>query len=149
MTLPEPDSSAPDLFVPALPHIVIDPAGNHALAGMKCASCGIVVEGERLACPACGARDSLGPVRLARSGRIAAHTVVHRSLPGVEVPFVSVVVDLDDGGSVRGTLTGVDPLDDLGGERRVAMVFRDSRQRDRSGRPFLCYTFVPERSAAA
>jgi uncharacterized OB-fold protein len=145
----EANLATPDDFVPAVPHIRIDPAGGHALAGTRCGACGNVFEGERLACPACGARDSLEALHLARAGRIAAHTVVHRSLPGVEVPFVSVVVDLDRGGSVRGKLTGVDPLGDLSGEQRVAMVFRGTGQRDHSGKPFLCYYFVPEGSAAA
>ena len=33
------------------------------------------------------------------------------------------------------------------GERRVEMVFRDTGQRDKEGRPFLCYFFVPEKGA--
>ena len=135
-------------YVPALPHIVVDPSGDHALMGTKCSACGATIEGERLACPACGARDTLKSVRLAQSGRIAAHTVVHRSFPGVKTPFVFVVVDLDGGGTVRGTLVDVDPLAELPAEQRVDMVFRDTGQHDPDGKPFLSYYFVPEGSAA-
>jgi uncharacterized OB-fold protein len=97
-----------------------------------------------MACPACGATDALERVRLGSQGTIHAHTVVHRSYPGVKTPFVSVVVDLDGGGTVRGTLTDVDPLAHLPVDLRVDMVFRDTGQRDKEGRPFLSYFFVPE-----
>lgn len=131
-------------FVPAVPHLHIAADGSHALTGSRCGACGVVIEGERLACPACAARDSLAPVQLSRHGRIAAHTVVHRSFPGVKTPFVFVVVDLDDGGSVRGTLLDVDPLADIAPEQCVEMVFRDTGQVDPAGKAFLCYYFVPE-----
>jgi uncharacterized OB-fold protein len=129
--------------VPALPHIVIGVQGLPVLSGMRCAACGVVLEGERTACPACGARGSLEAIELGRTGTIAAHTLVCRSLPGVAAPFLSVVVDLDGGGTVRGTLSGTEPP----ASQRVAMVFRDSGQRTREGKPFLCYYFEPEGSA--
>lgn len=128
-------------FVPALPHIATSADGRHFLKGVRCPACGAVMEGERLGCPACGNR-TVEPAELATSGAIAAHTVVHRSFPGVTTPFVSVVVDLDNGGSVKGTLTGVDPL--APPPERVRMVFRDTGQKDPQGLPFLCYVFVPE-----
>lgn len=134
--------------VPALPHLRIAPDGDHALMGMRCGACGAVIEGDRLACPACGARDALAPCRLGSAGRIAAHTVVHRSFPGVRTPFVFVVVDLDGGGSVRGTLVDVDPLTEIPAGQRVDMVFRDAGQADPAGRPFLCYYFIPQGAAA-
>lgn len=134
--------------VPALPHIIIDSGGHHGLAGMRCAACGAVVIGARLACPACGARGSSENIRLADHGVVRAHTVVHRSFPGVATPFVAVVVDLDGGGSVRGTLTDVDPLAELPVGMRVETVFREAGQHDREGRPFLCYFFVPEKDQA-
>lgn len=135
-------------YVPALPHIRVDPVGGHALMGARCSACDAVIEGERLACPACGTRDTLRPVRLGRTGRIAAHTVVHRSYAGVKVPFVFVVVDLDGGGSVRGTLIDADPLAELAAEQRVDMVFRDTGQKDPDGKSFLSYYFVSQGSAA-
>lgn len=128
--------------VPALPHIVLAPDGTPALIGTRCGACGAVVEGTRLACPACGARDALATAPFAGAGTIHAHTVVHRSYPGVETPFVAVVVDLDGGGTLRGTLREADPL--APPPDRVALRFVDSGQRDRQGRPFLSYVFVPE-----
>ena len=136
------DASTPAAdFVPALPHIATAPDGHLYLGGTRCSACGAVMEGPRLGCPACGSR-AVEPVELASSGTIAAHTVVHRSFPGVATPFVSVVVDLDGGGAVKGTLAGVDPL--ATPPDRVRMVFRDTGQVDPQGRPFLCYVFEPE-----
>lgn len=128
-------------FVPALPHMAVAADGHHYLKGTRCPACGAVMEGQRLGCPACGSR-TVEPVELATTGTIAAHTVVHRSFPGVTTPFVSVVVDLDHGGAVKGTLAGVDPL--APPPKRVRMVFRDTGQKDPQGQPFLCYVFVPE-----
>jgi len=139
---------SPGDLVPALPHIRIDERGRPMLAGSRCSACGVVVEGERVACPACGARGSLKVEALGRTGTVAAHTLVSRSLPGVRTPFFSVVVDLDGGGSVRGTLNGVDPKAELPAGQRVEMVFGESAQRNAEGKQFLCYHFEPEGSAA-
>ena len=53
-----------------------------------------------------------------------------------------MIVDLDGGGSVRGTLADVDPLAEP--PERVEMVLRETSQNDRGGRPYACYFFVPE-----
>lgn len=129
-------------YVPALPYLTIGPDERHVLCGQRCGACGAVIAGERLACPACGGRDRVEPVSLATSGSVHAHTVVYRSYPGVKTPFVAVTVALDGGGTVRGTLTDIDPLAPLPDDMRVEMVFRDTGQRDAQGRRFLSYFFV-------
>jgi len=133
-------------FIPALPHLRVTPEGA-ALFGTRCGSCNAMVEGERLACPSCGARDTLAFEPFAQTGTVHAHTVVHRSYPGVPTPFVSVIVDLDGGGTLRGTLREIDPLAPLPEPCRVELRFIDAGQTDPQGRPFLCYDFVPERTA--
>jgi len=125
--------------------MVCDAAGHYALHGVRCRACGAVIAGERLACPACGARDSFDRIELSTAGTVRAHTVVHRSFPGVKTPFVAVVVDLDGGGAVRGTLIDVDPLGPV--PAHVKMVFRDSGQQDKQGKPFISYMFVPSGGA--
>ena len=37
------------------------------------------------------------------------YSIVHRSFPGVEVPYVSAIVDLEGGGTVKGNLIDVEP----------------------------------------
>jgi uncharacterized OB-fold protein len=131
-------------YIPALPHIGLDADGRYRLYGMRCSACGCVVEGERLACPACANRLKLERLPLASTGRVHTNTVVHRSYPGVRTPFVAVIVDLDGGGTVRGTLSDIDPEAELPRDLRVRMVFGDSGQRDPQGRSLLCYCFVPD-----
>ena len=36
-------------------------------------------------------------------------TIVHRSVPGVPVPYVSALVDLDGGGTVKANLSNIPP----------------------------------------
>ena len=90
------------------------------------------------------------PVRLANHGTLYNYTVVHRSYPGVPVPFVSAIVDLADGGSLRGTLLGVDPDPTaLEAGMPVEVVFRDTGQISKEGQSFLAYYFVPRTGAAS
>ena len=105
--------------VPLVDYLVIDGAEPH-LAGNVCTGCGAVYVDRRNACGRCGG-TGLSRRRLADSGTLVAFTVVHRSAPGVEVPFVSGVVRLDGGGTVRANLL-VDPEPEritLGGRMRL------------------------------
>jgi uncharacterized OB-fold protein len=47
--------------------------------------------------------------KLATTGQVRSFTIVHRTVPGVPAPYVSVLVDLDGGGSVKGNLQNVAP----------------------------------------
>src|SRR5258706_7746034 len=133
---------------PALPHLALAADGAHRLTGMRCGNCGMVVEAQRLACPACGERQRLETIALSTRGSVHTCSLVHRSYPGVAVPFYAAVVDLDGGGSLRGTLTGVDPSSDMPVGLRVEMVFGESGQQDRQGRALIAYCFIPERGPA-
>jgi uncharacterized OB-fold protein len=128
-------------YAPALQNLVIDENGAPRLLGSYCSACGETVNRQRIACPACGDRTASSAGTLGGTGTVHVHTVVHRSYPGVATPFVAVVVDLDSGGTLMGTLVDVDPLSPPPG--RVELVFRDSGQRTHQGLPFLCYYFIP------
>jgi uncharacterized OB-fold protein len=80
-----------------------------ALQANRCEGCGALFLDRRIACARCGGR-SFARHRLADTGRLRTFTIVTRSRPGVAVPFVSAVVDLDGGGVVRANLTGVEPV---------------------------------------
>lgn len=138
-------TDAPDTpgMAPALPHIALAADGRHSLTGMRCPACGAVVEGQRLACPKCGERKALESVALGTRGSVHTCSLVHRSYPGVAVPFYTVVVDLDGGGTVRGTLRGLAPSNEMPTGLRVTMLFGDSGQRDGEGRALISYHFVP------
>lgn len=46
---------------------------------------------------------------LAPTGVVRSFTIVHRTVPGVPAPYVSALVDLDGGGSVKGNVLNVPP----------------------------------------
>lgn len=126
------------------PFIRRDERGAPFLAGSRCDACGHIFVGERGACARCTARGRISSWRLAESGRVYVHTVVHRSFPGVSVPFVDVIVDLDDGAHLKGTLLGVDA--DSGTELfdlPVRVVFHEAAPANMPGVPHLTYAFEP------
>ena len=99
---------APAGRITAQDYIVLGDGGAY-LAGSRCTACNAVFLGERRVCAACGARERMATLRLGDRGRVYSCTTVCRSFPGVPVPFVMAVVDLDDGPALRGTLCDVDP----------------------------------------
>ncbi|MDN7184433.1 OB-fold domain-containing protein [Caballeronia sp. SEWSISQ10-4 2] len=132
--------------VPAVPFLVVAPDGRAHLVGSRCMDCGAIMPGRRIACAACGARGRLESIQLAESGRLCSYTVVHRSFPGVMTPFVAAIVNLDGGGTLKGTLTDVTPDPrTLPYDMPVEIVYRDSGQKAADGSTFLSYYFVPSR----
>lgn len=47
--------------------------------------------------------------KLATTGVVRSFTIVHRTVPGIPAPYVSALVDLDGGGSVKANLLNVPP----------------------------------------
>jgi len=86
----------------------------------------------------------MSPCRLAESGKVYVHTIVHRSFPGVPTPFIDVIVDLHDGAYLKGTLLGVEP--DPGKaffDLPVKVVFLEEAPVNMPGAPHLTYAFEP------
>lgn len=121
--------------------------GRPRLAGSKCEACGEVFVGERKVCANCAARDRMVPVDLSTRGKLYNFTVVHRSYPGIATPFVSAIVDLDGGGSLKGNLIDVDPDPaKLSFDMPVEVIFADAGRADRQGGRYLTYFFKPTSS---
>jgi uncharacterized protein len=128
--------------IAAVPYVVISDDGDHHLIGSRCGHCDATLVGRRVACAACGANDSIVHIQLATTGRIRTCTVINRSYPGVPVPFVAAVVDIDGGGVVRGTFYGdipADPVAAVGNPVRICV--EDTGQRDALGRHFYAQVF--------
>ena len=118
--------------------------GKPYLAGSKCGKCGETFLGEREVCAKCGARDKMQAKRLADTGKLYNYTVVYRSFPGIQVPYVSAIVDLDGGGTVKGNLIEVEPdPKKLKFDMPVKVVYRDAGRKDKEGNSYLAYFFVP------
>lgn len=78
-----------------------------ALIAHECLDCGARFFDRRNACASCGGRE-FAEARVADTGKVKAFTVVRRAMPGVPVPYVSGIIETDDGTTVRGNVIGVD-----------------------------------------
>ena len=116
--------------------------GDAWIQGYRCAACGAVMPVATMACRACASRTAPEAYRSAETGTLYTWSVVHRSYPGVEVPFVSAIVDLVGGLSFKGTLKGVEP-DALKAGMPVRLVFDDAGGAvDTDGNPYVGFHFV-------
>jgi uncharacterized OB-fold protein len=130
-----------------VPFLKIPPEGAPYLEGFRCGACDAVVLEDRRGCPSCCAVGSLAPARLAHRGRLYKYTIVHRSFPGVPTPFISAIVDLEGGGSLKGNLIDVAPEPDaIAFDMPVKVVIRDAGRTDAQGGSYLAYFFVPDAS---
>ena len=118
--------------------------GAPYLEGHRCGACGAVFLGERKVCSKCMARDRIEAVKLSDRGTLYVYSIVHRSFPGIEVPYVSAVVDLEGGGTVKGNLIDVEPdPEKIRMGMPVRVVFKDAGRKDREGNSYLSYFFAP------
>ncbi len=130
--------------LPVVPFLKIPADGDPYLEGSKCKECEAIFLGERSVCAKCGARDKIGPVKLANQGELYVYSIVHRSFPGVEVPYVSAVVDLDGGGTVKGNLINIDPVPEkIQPGMPVEVVYKIAPRKDNEGNEYLTYYFQP------
>ena len=115
------------------------------MEGHKCEACGAVYLGERIVCSKCGARDQIGPTKLSNKGKLYAYSIVFRSFPGIEVPYISAIVDLEGGGTVKGNLIGIDPdPEKIEFDMAVDVVYKDALGRkDNDGNSYISYFFQP------
>jgi len=130
--------------LPIVDFLKIPESGDPYLEGHKCRSCGAVFLGARDVCSKCGTRGQLSPVQLSNRGELYVYSIIHRSFPGVEVPYVSAVVDLEGGGTVKGNLSGVEPDPKkirLG--MPVQVTYQIAPRKDAEGNEYLMYTFQP------
>jgi uncharacterized OB-fold protein len=127
-------------------YLKIPDSGEPYLEGYKCGNCNAVFLGVRSVCSKCGARDQMDTVTLANSGKLYSYSIVHRSFPGIDVPYVSAVVDLDDGVAIKGNLIDVEPDPaKIAFDMPVEVVFKDALGRkDRDGNSYLSYFFKPK-----
>jgi uncharacterized OB-fold protein len=131
--------------LPVVDFLKIPADGEPYLEGHRCKACGAVFLGERSVCSKCGTRNQIEAIHLSDRGRLHVYSIVHRSFPGIEVPYVSAVVDLEGGGTVKGNLIGVppDPAKIALG-MPVRVVFKDALGRkDKQGNSYLSYFFEP------
>lgn len=131
--------------LPVVPWLKDAASNDPYLEGHKCGDCGSIFLGERSTCSKCGARDEMSPTRLSTKGKLYSFSIVYRSFPGIQVPYISAIVDLDGGGTIKGNLIGVEPDPaNIEFDMDVDVVFEDALGRkDADGNSYLSYFFKP------
>ena len=111
------------------------------LVAHECTGCGARYFDRRNACAGCFATE-FTDVAVPTDGVVRAFTIVSMAAPGIEVPFVSAVVDCD-GTSVRGNVINTAPDPDhvtLGMKVRLATY---SMGKDNNGTEAIGFGFEP------
>lgn len=130
-----------------VPFLKFGADGAPYLEGQQCADCGEIYTTERMACSKCFSRKPFKAVKLPTSGELYTFSIVHRSYPGIKVPFVSATVDLDGACSLKGTLIDVEPdPNHVKTGMRVEVVFRELEHKNKEGRTYVSYFFRPRQA---
>lgn len=140
-------TEAATLPKPASGTVRVGADGAAWIEGFRCAHCAAAFTERTMACRACARRAPPEPFRAAETGTLHSWSVVRRSYPGVAVPFVSAIVDLDDGLTLKGTLRGVDAAA-LRQGLPVRLEFDDAGgARDKDGAAYVGFHFVVREDA--
>ncbi len=83
---------------------------QNKLLGLKCKACGALTVPPKMACRQCASPD-MDIVEVKGSGKIRTFTTVFVGAEGreSEVPYVIVLVELEEGPWIMGNLEGIDP----------------------------------------
>ena len=83
---------------------------ENKLLGLKCRACGAITATPRMVCRECNSTD-LEIVELKGTGKIQTFTTAYVASEGrePEVPYVIVLVELDEGPWLMGNLGDIDP----------------------------------------
>lgn len=136
--------------LPVVPFLKIPEQGDPYLEGHECSECGAIFLGERTVCARCGARDRLRPRTLSNRGTLYVYSIVHRSFPGIETPYVSAIVDLEGGATVKGNLIHIEPVPEkIRMGMPVEVIYEVAPRKDAEGNEYLTYYFQPRQSKEA
>ena len=129
---------------PVVRFLAIPEDGDPYLEGHKCGNCGAIFLGSRETCANCGTSGKLEATRLSNRGELYVYSIVHRSFPGIDVPYVSAIVDLEGGGTVKGNLINVEPdPEKIRMGMPIEVVYEIAPRKDAEGNEYLTYYFQP------
>jgi uncharacterized OB-fold protein len=90
------------------------------------------------------------PVTLSDKGKVYVFSVVHQSFPGIKTPYVTAIVDLPEGISVRANLTGVDPEQAQKEPNKVfnmpVELVTGVTAKDREGHDVIAFSYQPSKN---
>jgi len=134
---------------PILPILKLQPKPH--LVAIKCGGCGaLFLDLKRLACSKCGTAGNFQQVALSDKGKVWVFSVIHQSFPGIKTPYVTAIIDLPEGISVKSNLIDVDP-EDL--QKNPAQAFGmpvelvvNAVAKDRQGNEVMAFQFRPSKN---
>ncbi len=130
--------------LPVVAYLKIPEDGDPYLEGHKCGGCGAIFLGARDTCSSCGATGRIAATKLSNQGELYVYSIVYRSFPGVEVPYISSIVDLEGGGTVKGNLINIEPdPEKIQMGMPVEVIFKVAPAKDSDGNEYLSYYFQP------
>lgn len=131
--------------LPAFSFLKIPASGSPYLEGLKCSKCSAIFTDTRTVCAKCGGRDTLVATRLSEKGKVYSYSIVHRTFPGIKTPFISAIVDLEGGGTLKGNIIGIEPTpENVKFGMDVKIVYQDALGRkDKEGNSYTCFFFQP------
>ena len=131
--------------LPVVEYLKLPDDGDPYLEGHKCRDCNSIFLGEREVCSNCTARGKIKPVRLSNKGKLYSYSITFRSFPGIDVPYISAIVDIEGGGTVKGNLIDCEPdPEKIEFDMPVEVVFDDALGRkDAEGNSYISYFFKP------
>ncbi len=133
---------------PIVPYLKLDPKPH--LVGSRCACGAVYLDPKRVACSKCGAVGPFPLIDLSSNGKVYVFSVIHQSFPGIKTPYVSAIVDLPEGVSVRTSLQDVDPEQ---AQKEPGKIFNLPVEmttyvaaKDREGHDVIAFAFRPARN---
>lgn len=109
----------------AVPRFWREIPNRYNLIGTRCGNCNKILFPPRYICPYCRRIGKLEPYKLSCRGKVFSYSVVHVAAEGFEeqVPYVLVIVELEDGPRLTAQITDCSP-DGIKIGDEVEMVFR-------------------------
>lgn len=138
------ESTVSEQPLPIIPFLKVPESGDPYLEGFKCESCGAISLKARMACGKCGGRDTAKPYKLSNKGTLHTFSIIYRAFPGIEVPFISAIADLEGGGTVKTNMTGIEPDPakiELG--MPIEITYGIAPRKDAEGNEYMTYYITP------
>ena len=130
--------------LPITPLLQIPKSGDPFLQGFKCKKCDAISVKAHMACGKCGGRGTVEPHRLSNKGTLHAYSIIYRAFPGIDVPFISAIADLEGGGTVKTNMVGIDPDPEkitLGMD--IEITYGIAPRKDGEGNEYMTYYISP------
>jgi uncharacterized OB-fold protein len=112
------------------------------LKAFQCSGCGARYFDKRLACSRCFGR-TFDVVHLPFTGVVRSFTIVHRAAKGVRTPFISAIVELDGGTTVKANVVGCDPVPESVRPGMAVRLTTFVAGVDAAGTEAIAYAFEP------